>query len=184
MSTSLCAYACMWCACVWCVVCVCACVCVVYACIHCQQVCIKLFSSLSVHLSQCIYVYLPVHGYPRFHPSVHPSIYLPVHLSVYLSFYFSVYLSLPCDRTLKGTSTSTTTVPPLSLPSYSSLSPYPSISPHSPLSPHTLLSLSKVYIEALRTMHLNTISALELPSSTITVIEELLNDLSKLLEGV
>jgi hypothetical protein len=41
-----------------------------------------------------------------------------------------------------------------------------------------------VYIEALRTMHLNTIQALELPSSTITSIEELLNDLSKLLEGV
>jgi hypothetical protein len=75
---------------------------------------------------------------------------------------------------------------PLSLSPHTPLSPLmlSYLSPHTPLSPHAPLSPHKVYIEALRTMHLNTISALELPSSTITVIEELLNDLSKLLEGV
>ena len=57
-----------------------------------------------------------------------------------------------------------------------------------PFSSHSLSfpssHLFQVYIEALRTMHLNTISALGLPTSTITSIEELLEDLSKLLEGV
>ena len=42
----------------------------------------------------------------------------------------------------------------------------------------------QVYIDALRTMHLNTISALDLPASTIVNIEELLEDLAKLLEGI
>ena len=42
----------------------------------------------------------------------------------------------------------------------------------------------QVYIEALRTMHVNTINALDLPSSTIVNIEELLGDLAKLLEGI
>ena len=42
----------------------------------------------------------------------------------------------------------------------------------------------QVYIEALRTMHVNTINALDLPPSTIVNIEELLGDLAKLLEGI
>ena len=63
----------------------------------------------------------------------------------------------------------------------------PTPSPSRPLPPALSLPLfpppSQVYIEALRTMHINTIAALELPASTSVSIEELLNELAKLLEG-
>ena len=162
MSTSLCAYACMWCACVWCVVCVCVCSLCMYS----------LSTSLHqiVHISVCpsvsMYLRLSACSWLCSFPSICSSIYLSTYLSIFLCICLFVVTGLSKELVLVL------------------LQFNPSLSPLTPLSPHTLLSLSKVYIEALRTMHLNTISALELPSSTITVIEELLNDLSKLLEGV
>jgi hypothetical protein len=42
----------------------------------------------------------------------------------------------------------------------------------------------QVYVEALRTMHINTINTLELSPVTVVQIDELLEELSKLLEGI
>ena len=98
------------------------------------------------------------------------------------SFPHPPYPSFPLPPSLPPLPTPSPSLPPLppalSLPPLPpALSLPPSPYPSSPPPP------SQVYIEALRTMHINTIAALELPASTSVSIEELLNELAKLLEG-
>ena len=47
-----------------------------------------------------------------------------------------------------------------------------------------MLLLLLVYVDSLRTMHINACTALGLPDSTVRELQELLGELEKLLEGI